>query len=344
MTFNLKMNDKDQNIDIDKSSAAAPKTKIIAIVGPTASGKSSLAMRLAQKLGGSIICCDSMQIYRGMDIGTAKPTAEDMRIVPHRMFDIVSPQMAYSCADYVRDAEAAIRETAQGGSLPILCGGTGLYLESLLMPRAYSATSGRTDIRTELEAIAAAPDGRERLHEMLREVDPISAEAIHKNNVRRVIRAIEIYRESGIPKSELDRRSRECAADQKFDALVIGLRYPDRSLLRQRISQRVDEMLDAGLGDEVRRLMADGAFECAGSGAPSTAAQAIGYKEMIAALEGGEAPESARDDIITATCRYAKRQMTWFSAKPYIRWIDITEDSPAPDVAALELINDFLNK
>lgn len=339
------MYDKDQGIDIDKSSAAAPKTKIIAIVGPTASGKSGLAMRLAQKLDGSIICCDSMQIYRGMDIGTAKPTAEDMRIVPHRMFDIVSPQNAYSCADYVRDAEAAIRETVQSGRLPILCGGTGLYLESLLMPRAYSATSGRTDIRTELEMMAAAPDGRERLHKMLGEVDPISAEAIHKNNVRRVIRAIEIYRESGIPKSELDRRSRECASvDQKYDALVIGLRYPDRSLLRQRIAQRVDEMLDAGLGDEVRRLMVDGAFECVRSGSPPTAAQAIGYKEMIAVLESGEIPESARDDIITATCRYAKRQMTWFSAKPYIRWIDITEDSPAPDDEALKLINDFLTK
>lgn len=333
--FDLNMNEKtfDNN-----------KTKIVAIVGPTASGKSSLAMRLAQQLGGSIICCDSMQIYRGMDIGTAKPTADDMKSVTHRMFDIVSPREAYSCADYVHDAEAAIKETVSSGSLPILCGGTGLYLESLLMPRAYTATSGRTDVRSELEAIAAEPNGRERLHDMLLKIDPTSADAIHPNNVRRVIRAIEIYRESGVPKSELDRRSRENAVQNfKYDAQVIGLKYPDRDLLRRRITARVDEMLRLGLADEVERLMDSGAFADTDNGAPTTAAQAIGYKEMIAVMLRGEPPENARDAIITATCRYAKRQMTWFSAKPYIRWIDITEDPPTPDAAALQYIRDFLD-
>ncbi len=321
----------------------APKTKIVAIVGPTASGKSSLAMRLAQQLNGNIICCDSMQIYRGMNIGTAKPTAEDMRIVPHRVFDIVSPQEAYSCADYVRDAGAAINDTVNEGGLPILCGGTGLYLESLLMPRAYSATSGRTGARAELEAIADSPNGRERLHNMLREVDPASADSIHKNNVRRVIRAIEIYRESGIPKSELDRRSREIAEKElKYNALVIGLRYPDRNLLRKRIACRVDEMLRNGLADEVQHLIDSGAF-VVDNATPSTAAQAIGYKEMIEVMLRGEPQETAREAIITATCRYAKRQMTWFSAKPYIRWIDIAAVDQKPDGAALEYINVFLN-
>ena len=242
------------------SEASEKRRFITAVVGPTASGKSRLAMRIAEKYGGTIICCDSMQIYRGMDIGTAKPTHEDRRAIPHRMFDIVSPGESYSCADYARDAASAINEVVSEGRLPVLCGGTGLYLDSLMTPRSYSGTSGRTAIRDELETIAARPGGKEILHSMLEEADSESAAAIHPNNVRRVIRAIEIFRESGVPKSELDRRSRDNAAPSHYRAAVIGLRYPDRSVLRARIARRVDIMLADGLEDEVRRLDAEGVF------------------------------------------------------------------------------------
>ena len=179
--------------------------RIVVVAGPTASGKTRLGIELAQALGGEIVSADSMQIYRGMDIGTAKPTAEDMRTVPHRLFDIVEPRSSYSCADYASAARTAIGEISVAGSMPVFCGGTGLYLDSLLMPRSYSQTSGITAVRAELEAIAAKPNGKELLHAMLAEIDPESAENIHPNNVRRTIRAIEIYRESGVPKSVLDR-------------------------------------------------------------------------------------------------------------------------------------------
>lgn len=318
------------------------KQKIIAVVGPTASGKSGLAIKIAEKYFGTIVCCDSMQIYRGMDIGTAKPTSDDTERVPHVMFDIVSPHGSYSCADYARDAAAAIGTVAQNGRLPVLCGGTGLYLDSLLTPRSYEHSSGRTDLRDELEAIAAEPDGKVRLHRMLEEIDPESASAIHENNVRRVIRAIEIYRESGIPKSELDRRSRECAAPLEYDALVIGLRYPDRSLLRERISRRVDEMLASGLEDEVRRLDAEGVFSPLPDGTVPTAAQAIGYKEMLAAVRAGEPASAMRESVITATARYAKRQMTWFSSKQYVRWIDVTRDNQDPSAQAFAMVDEFI--
>lgn len=325
------------------------RKQIVAVVGPTASGKSGLTMKIAAKYNGTIVCCDSMQIYRGMDIGTAKPTAEDMRTVPHRLFDIVDPRSSYSCADYASAARTAIDEISAAGSLPVFCGGTGLYLDSLLMPRSYSQTSGITAVRAELEAIAAKPNGKELLHAMLADIDPESAENIHLNNVRRTIRAIEIYRESGIPKSVLDRRSRDNAGETEYDALVIGLRYPDRSILRARISRRVDEMLECGLEAEVRRLMASGVFDPLPDGTPATAAQAIGYKEMLAAVQESTSLSEAsrasvRDTIITATCRYAKRQMTWFGAKPYVRWIDITSDVYDPAPQAYEMLNEFLKK
>lgn len=326
------------------SEASEKRRFITAVVGPTASGKSRLAMRIAEKYGGTIICCDSMQIYKGMDIGTAKPTPEERRAIPHRMFDIVSPGESYSCAEYARDAAAAIDEVFSEGRLPVLCGGTGLYLDSLLTPRSYSGTSGRTAVRDELETIAARPGGKEILHSMLEEADPESAAAIHPNNVRRVIRAIEIFRESGVPQSELDRRSRDSAPPSRCRAAVIGLRYPDRSVLRARIARRVDIMLADGLEDEVRRLDAEGVFEKLPDGTPSTAAQAIGYKEMLAAVRAGAPLSDAREAIITATCRYAKRQMTWFGSKSYVRWIDIYDDNCDPFSEAVGIIENAKSK
>ncbi len=314
--------------------------QLVAVVGPTASGKSSLAIKIAERYCGTIVCCDSMQIYRGMDIGTAKPTAEEQQRVPHRMFDILSPGSAYSCADYARDAAAEIENIRFAGRLPVLCGGTGLYLDSLLFPRSYSESSGRTEVRRSLETTAAEPDGKSRLHAMLTEIDPVSAAAIHENNVRRVVRALEIYFETGIPKSELDRRSRKNPTASACHALVLGLRYPDRAVLRARIARRVDKMLADGLADEVESLDRAGAFAPLADGAPSTAAQAIGYKEMLDAVRGNSTEESAREAIITATCRYAKRQMTWFGAKPYVNWIDILSDDYDPSERAFKIIED----
>lgn len=315
------------------------KIKLLAVVGPTASGKSALALRLAKKCGGAIICCDSMQIYRGMDIGTAKPTVEERQMIPHSMFDIQEPGQPYSCADYARDAAREIARIAADGMLPILCGGTGLYLDSLLTPRSYDVSPGRTQIRAELEMTAALPDGKQKLHRMLEDADPISAAAIHENNVRRVIRALEIYRETGIPKSEHDRNSQIGAVDSQYDATVICLHYPNRALLRRRIELRVNDMYEAGLADEVKRLDSAGAFAPTSDGSPSTAGQAIGYKELLPLLREGKDPLAAKEDIVTATCRYAKRQMTWFAAKTYINRIDILSEDDDVLGAALKILD-----
>lgn len=290
------------------------KYPLLAVVGPTASGKSSLAVELARALDGEIVSCDSMQIYSGMDIGTAKPAQADMRGVPHHLLDIAEPDQPFSCADYVQACRLVIGELTARRKLPILCGGTGLYLERLLW--------GGTDERD------AAPDpavrqrwteyaeehGKSELHRRLAEVDPESAKAIHENNVPRVIRALEIYETTGVTKSEWDRRTRLSEPD--YRAVVIGLYFEDRELLYSRINLRVEQMLAGGLLEETRRLMQAGIFEKNG-----TAAQAIGYKELLSYLRGEEPYEAAVERLKQATRRYAKRQMTWFRARSGIRWI-----------------------
>ncbi len=290
------------------------KQRLVAIVGPTASGKTSLSIALAQQFGGEIVCCDSMQIYRGMDVGTAKPTLEEMQGVPHHLLDFVPPQKSYSCAEYVCDARATIQKITGRGVLPILCGGTGLYLDALLLGGSFEDTPNDPAVRVRLEQLAAEPDGKDLLHQRLQQVDPDSAAAIHKNNVKRVIRALEIYECCGTPKSVLDKRSRERGL--LYDATVIGLRYHSRDLLYSRIDRRVDIMLKDGLYDEVVRLKNEGIFE-----QNATAAQAIGYKELLGALDGSTTLTEAVEQLKMATRHYAKRQMTWFSAKPYVRWI-----------------------
>ena len=293
------------------------KTKILAIVGSTASGKSALAMALAERLGGEIISCDSMQIYCRMDIGTAKPTEAERAAVRHHMIDIVPPTEPFTCADYVAVASLAIEDCASRGKLPIVCGGTGLYLDALLRGSDFAEGGADEDLRRELAEFAAR-EGNEALHAELRRIDPESAEAIHPNNVKRVIRAIEIYRTTGLTKTELDRQSRE--GGERYDATVIGLRYLDRARLYDRIDRRVDMMLDEGLLDETKRLYDEGVFAC-----NQTAAQAIGYKELLGFIRGEESLSAAVEALKTATRRYAKRQMTWFSAKPYVTWLDADE-------------------
>ena len=297
--------------------ATEQKIKILAIVGPTASGKTSISIELAKRLGGEIISCDSMQIYRRMDIGTAKPTEEEKCGVPHHLIDAVEPSDAFSCADYVTMAGEAVKEIAARGKLPILCGGTGLYLDRFLCGE-MEETHADEDLRASLFAYAES-EGIEALHARLREVDPESADAIHPNNVKRVVRALEIYEQTGIPKSEFDRRSQ--VVESPYEATVIGLFYPRREVLYERINRRVDMMLADGLLEETKRLLDEGVFEV-----NLTAAQAIGYKELLGYLGGSETLTEAAENLKTATRRYAKRQITWFSAKPYVEWVEMEKD------------------
>ncbi len=295
------------------------KPRLLAIVGCTASGKTALSVALAKRLDGEIISCDSMQLYRHMDIGTAKPDVTERQGIPHHMMDVVDPTdpAGYSCADYVRDARAAAEAILARGKLPILCGGTGLYLDAFLRGGTFEVTDTDPALREELTAIAAT-QGNEALHAMLAELDPEAAAAIHPNNVKRVVRALEICRTTGMTKSELDRRSRE--PESPYNATVIGLQYADRAILYDRIERRVDMMLGAGLIEETKRLRAMGVFDTC-----PTAAQAIGYKELLPYLDGQASVEEVTATLKTATRHYAKRQITWFSAKPYVRWIAADE-------------------
>lgn len=294
------------------------KVKILAVVGSTASGKSALAVALAKALGGEVVSCDSMQIYRRMTIGTAKPTPEEQEGVTHHLIDFIDPENAFSCAEYVECAKRAVEDIVSRGKLPVFCGGTGLYLDSFLRGGGFEETVTDPALREELFAYAEQ-HGNEALHATLAEVDPESAKAIHPNNVKRVVRALEIYRTTGMTKTEADRRSKEI--DSPYQATVIGLRYPERELLYERIDRRVDIMLEMGLLEETRALLEEGVFE-----KNATAAQAIGYKELLGYLRGEEALDAAVESLKRATRRYAKRQITWFGAKDYVHWIDMTEN------------------
>ena len=289
--------------------------KILAIVGPTASGKSSLALALAKRLDGEIISCDSMQIYRRMDIGTAKPTKEELAIAPHHMIDVIEPTQSFSCADYVEMAEPIVHDIISRGRIPIFCGGTGLYLDSLLRGKNFEEGLTDENLRAELLEFAAK-NGADALHKELLAIDPESAEAIHKNNVKRVARAIEIYRLSGVTKTELDRRSKLC--ERRFEISAVELHYSLREKLYERIDKRVDIMLEQGLLKETQTLYDEGIFEV-----NSTAAQAIGYKELLGYIRGEESLESAVERLKMSTRRYAKRQMTWFASKDYITRLDV---------------------
>lgn len=297
---------------------------LLCVVGPTACGKSALAVALAHQVGGEVVSCDSMQVYRGMDIGTAKPTVQEMDGIPHHMIDIVEPEETYSCTAYVTAARAAIGEIRARGRLPIVCGGTGLYLDRLLRGGTDGGAVASPEVRAELAAYREA-NGNAALHGLLASVDPESAAAIHENNVPRVIRALEIYRVTGKTKTELDRLS--ARPDETLCPYVVGL-WRERAVLNRRIDARVEEMLALGLLAETERLHARGVFET-----NSTAAQAIGYKELLSCLRGEEALGEATERLKAATRQYAKRQMTWFRARPYVRWYDAeTEEVCAWDV------------
>ena len=317
--------------------ATEQKIKILAVVGPTASGKTAVSVELAKRLGGEVVSCDSMQVYRRMNIGTAKPTQEEKCGIAHHLIDAVDPETPFSCAEYVTLAAEAVKDISARGKLPIFCGGTGLYLDRFLCGE-MEETHADEALRTALFAFAER-EGVDALHERLRAVDPESADAIHKNNVKRVVRALEIYEQTGIPKSEFDRRSQE--TETPYEAVVIGLRYPNREVLYDRINRRVDIMLADGLLAETQKLKNEGVFEV-----NLTAAQAIGYKELLGYLDGEETLAEATENLKTATRRYAKRQLTWFSAKPYVEWVEMEKDGAlrSLDEVCREIISRFQDR
>ena len=283
------------------------KTKIIAVGGSTASGKSALAIALAKRLDGEIVSCDSMAIYREMDIGTAKPTSDELLRVTHHMVDVCDPTVNFSAADWVKEAAEAIDDITSRGKLPIICGGTGMYLDSLLRPVSFSKSEGvdtNEALREELR-LYAEENGNEALHERLIKVDVDSAATIHPNNVKRVIRALEIYLTTGKTKTEWDKESK--MGDSPYDCRIVTLDYESREILYSRIDKRVDIMIRDGLEKEVRSL-----YEAGKLPDGSTAAQGIGYKEMLLHVMGEISLEAAAELIKKNTRNYAKRQITWF--------------------------------
>lgn len=306
--------------------------KALAIVGATASGKTSLSIEAARRFGCEIICCDSMQIYKHMDIGTAKATAEEQKAVPHHMMDFLSPEKSYSAADYARDAYEAALSIEKRGKLPLFCGGTGLYLEAARSGRHEIMPMSDEAYRQELNEIAAGENGKDILYEMLLSVDSVSAETIHKNNVKRVIRALEIYRATGKKKSEWDRESK--SIPPQIDLLSFCIVYESRDILYSRIDQRVDMMIESGLREETEFLLSNGYLSDS-----NTASQAIGYKEYLEFLRGEVSEAEAIEKIKLATRHYAKRQLTWFSAQKGI--IPLVADERGRLKSARELCDEM---
>lgn len=286
--------------------------KILVIVGPTASGKTRMAVELAQRHNGEVISADSMQIYRTMDIGTAKPTQEEMGGIPHHMIDVADPEEDFSVARYVEMAAQCVDDVLARGKLPIVAGGTGLYIDSLLSGRTFAPFSPDSALRGELEREMAEQGGAAMLEELAK-VDPEAAARLHPNDHKRIIRALEVYRSTGKTITQHNRETQ--AIPPRYDALTIGLAFQDRQAMWRRIDQRVDEMVAAGLEDEVRRLLTSGISpKC-------TAMQAIGYKEFTQALSGEMTWQEAADVVKLRSRQYAKRQLTWFGRNPNTRWI-----------------------
>ncbi|MCL2360794.1 MAG: tRNA (adenosine(37)-N6)-dimethylallyltransferase MiaA [Defluviitaleaceae bacterium] len=273
--------------------------KIYVIAGPTASGKTAVAIALAKEIGGEVVSADSMQVYKGMDIGTAKPSMAEREGIPHHMIDVVAPDVAYSAALYQQQARAAISDVQSRG-YPILCGGTGFYINGVLRDIDFAKD---TDPYSEIYENLAAAEGSAHLHSMLQQVDPVAAEAIHPNNVKRVIRALSYNRETG----ELFSLYNETQKKQSdvYQAVVCVLSM-ERSILYERINQRVEAMFDAGLEKEVAGLLSQGCNP------GMVSMQGIGYKETIQYLQGNIARAQAIESIQQNTRHYAKRQMTWF--------------------------------
>lgn len=280
------------------------KISLIVVVGPTASGKSEYALKRAKQLGGEIISGDSMQIYRKMDIGTAKPSREEMAEIPHHLIDVADIWDPFSAAKFVELASKAINDIVSRGKIPIIAGGTGLYIDTLITGTALSATEDDPKLRKELFDFADE-FGATALHERLKNVDPSAAEAIHPNNIKRVARALEIYLKTGMTKTELDKKSKE--KESIYDPYIVYIRPDERETLYDRIDRRVEKMFKAGLVCEVEELYKMGLRETV------TASQAIGYKEFYPYFDGSADLQTVKENICLNTRHYAKRQLTWFN-------------------------------
>ena len=286
------------------------KPELIVVAGPTASGKTACAVELCHLLGGGVVSADSMQIYRGMDVLSAMPTVEEMRGIPHHMLGIADPSEKYSAAMYREKAKEIIAEIHARGKHAVVCGGTGLYINALTRPLSFSERSDEK-LHDELMAMADEPGGRTRLHDMLVKVDPESAERLHENDVRRGVRASEFFRLTGVTLTEQSKLDAQREGD--YHETIFALDWP-RDVLYSRIDRRVDVMLEAGLIEEVKRLMSDAERY-------PTAAQAIGYKEIAAALAGRMSMDDAVSKVKQATRNFAKRQLTWFRRDERTIWI-----------------------
>ncbi|MEI6131569.1 MAG: tRNA (adenosine(37)-N6)-dimethylallyltransferase MiaA [Bacillota bacterium] len=286
--------------------------KVIVIFGPTASGKSSVAVEVAKALDGEIISADSMQIYRGMNIGTAKITNSEMNDVPHHLIDIVDPSENYSVADFKSSAETVIKDIFARRKTPVICGGTGLYIDALVKNISFETNNVDYTLRNELFQ-QHSEKGSAWMHDVLEKLDPDSAKVIHENNVKRVIRAIEVTTQTGIPFSK--QKNIAVSQPSKFDFLMFGLAR-NRENLYARINERVEMMFEAGLETEYLKLSE-------GVGNPSfTSTQAIGYKELDEYFAGRQTMQEAKEKIKMETRRYAKRQITWFKRYTEALWID----------------------
>lgn len=289
------------------------KPNILVICGPTASGKTALAAELALRFGGEVVSADSMQVYRRMDIGTAKPTRSEQRGVPHHMIDVAEPEENYSVARYVADAVPIVDGILARGKLPIIAGGTGLYIDHLVAGRQFAPFQPDSGLRPQLQA-RARQEGLPALYAQLAQVDPDAAGSIHPNDEKRIIRALEVFLSTGKPLSQHDRESR--ALPSRYTPLTIALSFAQRPHLWERIDRRVDQMMAQGLEGEVRALLESGIPpDC-------TAMQAIGYKELAAAIRSGLPVQSGAEEVKLRSRQYAKRQLTWFRRNRDARWFE----------------------
>ena len=296
--------------------------RVLCVVGPTATGKTKMGVALAQRFNGEVVSVDSMQIYRGMVIGTAAPTPEEMEGVPHHMIGIADPRESWSVARYVEQADACVQDILARGKLPVLVGGTGLWLDALVRGNDFAPGAQGAETRLMLQK-RLETEGAAVLLEELRQIDPESAEKLHLKDEKRILRALEVYAETGETITAHNAKTKE--KPPRYDALYIGLDFADRQDLRDRIDRRVDAMVQQGLLQEVRELLV--------SGLPreATALQALGYKQFLGVSEGKITEREAVEEVKLRSRQYAKRQLTWLRRNPAIHWISWEKE---PDFSA----------